>query len=388
MARDLLNGDAWRDLCARMSALGEEILGDDYPSSPRDRAEGFRALMRKMVYAAQFEIEAGNPDFPTLVRLQDPTNQWGGPNPDNVYLRANIDPTVSYRVWADVGGTEQIIFSLHEGEMHLGELGVFGECSLSDLETAKGKLELAIAPQSRPGNCIVADPRARILTIRIYQSDWERGRVPTFHIVREGNEGIPRPPLAPDQLAAAFDRAAKWVEASTRFWNRYTAGAAQLPPNSVRPASHTAGGAANIAYGNCVWKLRPDEALLLTCERPDADYWGFTAHTLGWLESGDFAERQTSLNHRQTHVDEGDVVRIAVAERDPGIANWIDSEQRERGMLVYRWVWARSRPVPEARVVPVDEVRDLVPPTHPRLSPAERRRRLARRRESAWARYL
>ena len=37
-------------------------------------------------------------------RYEEPWVQWGGPNPDNVYLRAPIDPTATYRVWADVTG--------------------------------------------------------------------------------------------------------------------------------------------------------------------------------------------------------------------------------------------------------------------------------------------
>jgi hypothetical protein len=346
---DLLDGTAWHRFCDRLRDLGDEILGDEYPSSPRDRAEGYRALIRKMVYATQLELEAGDPSFPTFVRLQDPYNQWGGPNPDNVYLRANIDPAATYRVWGDVRGVRQAIFSLHEGDMQLGEFGVYGECSLDQLAAPGGRLELFIAPQPppgrRPGNCIVSDPKARIFTIRIYQSDWERDATPPFHIARVGNEGVPRPALEPAALDRALERAATWVEKSTRFWNAHTRNAWQRSvPNSIGAATAASGGADNIAYGNCMWELDADQALLITTEVPDADYWAFTLHTLGWLESGDFAERQTSLNHTQAHVDDDGMVRIVVAHRDPGIANWIDTEGRERGMLVYRWIWARSKP--------------------------------------------
>ncbi len=369
--------------------MGDEILGDTYPTTPRDRAEGFRALTRKMVYATQQELEAGDANFPSFVRLQDPYNQWGGPNPDNVYMRANIDPSATYRVWGDVIGVRQAIFSLHEGDIQLGEFGVFGECSLNDLLAPNGSLEILISPDPQPGNCIRSDPRARIFTIRVYQSDWRRDATPPFHIERVGNEGLSRPALNPATVSRALDRAATWVEKSTRFWNSYTQqGMQRSTPNTVTAAAGAAGGADNIAYGNCFWHLGPGEALLVECEVPDADYWAFTLHTLGWLESGDFADRQTSLNHVQAHVDNDGLVRVVVAHIDPGIANWIDSEERDRGMLVYRWVWARTKPVPTARVVPLSDIDQLIPAGHPRIDLATRRKTLAQRREAAWNQYL
>ncbi len=380
---------AWHHFCDRLRAVGDEILGAAYPGEGRDRAEGYRALTRKVVYALQLELEAGDPRYPSFVRLQDPYNQWGGPNPDNVYLRANIDPTLTYRVWGEVAGVRQAIFSLHEGDMQLGEYAVFGECSLADLAAPGGQLELFIAPQSRPGNCIVSDPRARIFTIRIYQSDWSRDATPPFHIERVGSEGVPRPPLEPAAVERALDRTATWVEKSTRFWNSYTSAAWQrATANTVTPAAAASGGAADIAYGNCLWDLGDEEALLIECDTPDADYWGFALHTLGWLESGDFAERQTSLNHLQAHIDGDARVRIVVAHRDPGYANWIDTEARRRGMLVYRWVWARTKPVPTARVIALSDLGAVMPADHPRLDAAARSAALAHRREAAWRRYL
>ena len=119
----LLSGQAWRDWCDRLKAVGDNILGDEFPAEPRERAEGFRWLTRLVTHATQLEVEAGDPRFPRFVRYEMPGHQWGGPNPDNTYLRANVDPACAYRVWADVGGVRQLIVSLHEGDMQLGEFG-------------------------------------------------------------------------------------------------------------------------------------------------------------------------------------------------------------------------------------------------------------------------
>jgi len=388
-AQRLLSGDAWRDWCRRIEAAGEEILGAEFPDGPRDRAEGFRFLTRLLVHATQLELETGDPRHPSFLRYETPINQWGGPNPDNTYLRAAIDPSLGYRVWADVRGVRQAIFSLHEGEMHLGEFGVYSERSLADFEVdADGSLEIQLARDEQPRNWMPLDPKARLLTIRIFQSDWERDSAPAFHIERVGAEGVPRPPLDAIFVARALDRSATWIEKSVPFWNGYTRqGWERARTNVANPARSAPGGADNILYGSCFFELAEDEALLIELEAPDADYWGFTLHTLAWLESGDFAERQTSVNGHQAHRDDDGRVRVVLAARDPGVPNWIDTEARPRGLLVYRFVWARNNPVPNARVVAIDALRDTLPEGHPVVDAAERRRRLAHRRECAWNRF-
>jgi hypothetical protein len=394
MAQDLLDGSAWRDFCRRLEALGDSLLSDAYPDDPRARSEGVRAITRWLTYALQQEIEAGDPRFPGFVRHQDPWNQWGGPNPDNLYLRANIDPTRSYRVWSrDARGLRHAIFSLHEGDMHLEEYGVFGERSLSDIPLdSDGGLTLWLTPADAPpreGITLPLDPRARIFTIRLYQSDWERDALPGFQIECVETEGLPRPPLEAASLAAGLDRAARWVEASLAYWNRYTGqGFARSTPNVATAPRSAPGGADNILYGSCFWQLEPGEVLLLESARPDADYWSFVSHTMPWLESGEFDRRQTSLNDAQTHVDADGMIRVVVAHEDPGAPNWIDTEGRRIGMLVYRWVWARDNPCPTARFFSThEEARAALPADHPRVDAEARRRGLARRREAVWNRY-
>jgi hypothetical protein len=370
-------------------AAGDAILADDFPDAPADRAEGFRWLTRLVVHAAQMEVEAGDPRHPFFIRYETPHNQWGGPNPDNVYLRANVDPSLTYRIRADVRGMRQAIFSLNEGEMQLGEFGVFGECSLDDLEVGDdGRLEILLSPDEQPGNWMKTDPRGRLLTIRIYQSDWERDAAPRFHIERVGAEGVPRPFLDPASVTRALDRAATWIERTAVFWNAYTtAGWSRATKNVAAAPRPAQGGADNILYGSCFWELAEDEALLIECERPDAQYFGFTLHTLGWLESGDFADRQTSLSGHQIHVDADGRIRVVLAQRDPGVPNWIDIGGRPRGLLVYRWVFARTNPEPTACVLELDGLRSRLPEDHPVVDEAARRHALARRREAAWNRF-
>jgi len=63
-AGQLMSGAAWRDFCARLAAMGDVITGDDFPASPRDRAEGFRHLTRQVVFALSAYVELRDPAFP------------------------------------------------------------------------------------------------------------------------------------------------------------------------------------------------------------------------------------------------------------------------------------------------------------------------------------
>jgi hypothetical protein len=370
----------WSEACARIAALGDGLDG-----------EGIRHLTRQVVLALQEELEHGDPAHPTFHRYEEPWAQWGGPNPDNVYVRARVDPARSYVVRGDVTGLRQAIFSLHDGDMHEGRTGVFSECTLDELAVGDGgRLEIAIAPERPPDsrNWMALPSDARILTIRQYQSDWERDAIAAFDIECSETRGLPPPPPTTESVAGALDRAVAWAEASMAYWERYTDGArAALPRNGFTPPGTPAGGAPTIGYGAGHFALGPGEALLVESDVPDADYWTWTLHTMRWLESGDFASRQTSLNHLQAHTDGDGRVRLVAAAEDPGAPNWIDVGGHPEGLLVYRYIGARTKPVPTARVVPIDSVRARLPADHPVVSPDDRRERLARRRAAVLRRY-
>ena len=68
---------------------------EGFPADETDRAYGVRHTLRQVVMAVQGELEHADPRHPTFHRYEEPWAQWGGPNPDNVYLRAPIDPTAT-----------------------------------------------------------------------------------------------------------------------------------------------------------------------------------------------------------------------------------------------------------------------------------------------------
>ena len=389
-ARDLDRlGEDWAAFCDRLKAVGQRIQESDFPSAPRDRAEGYRHLGRLAVFALQQQLDFADPRFPTFLRFDDDVTRWGGPNADNHYQRARVEAGGTYRITGNVRGLRELIVSANEGDMQLGQLRVFEERNLSQLAVAAdGALELVVSAAPHAGNWLPLHPEAEYVLLRQYVSDWEHDAVSHFRIERVGSEGLAPPPLEPALVSSALDRAATWVERSVVYWNQWMARTRGALPDNVlgRPRAQP-GGAADIWYGGGWWSLADDEALLVECEPPEARYWSIQLYSFPWFESLDFANRVSSLTGHQIHVDADGRFRIAISAGDPGIQNWLDTEGRRDGLVTYRWVFSRTKPAPTSRVVKLADLRGLLPASTPEFGAGFRREQVARRRAAVARRF-
>jgi hypothetical protein len=382
-------GAAWTRWTASLETLASRLTGGDFPTDDRGRAAGLRHLARQAALVLQGELEHSDPLHPRLHRYELPWSQWGAPNPDNVYARCAIDPSATYRLRGDVAGVHEALFSLVEGDMHLDEMGVFSEVALRDLDVGPdGVLELTIGPEPGGDNHLASAYGARLLLIRQYVYDWVNEPVVSFTIERLDILGIPAPSPTGVEVAAAIDRATRWVERSIDYWSSYVAASRDLlDHNTFTPPNTPPGGAPSIAYGGGCWDLAPDEALVIEHDVPDAHYWNWSIHHLHWFDSGAWDQRTTSCNGHQAEIDDDGKVRVVVAHTDPGAPNWLDTEGQPMGMAVYRYVGARSKPQPTARVVPLASVRDALPSSHPSIDPDVRCEQLAVRSRAAQRRW-
>ena len=383
---------AWTDLAARLDRLGRRLDDLGFPDAlgdPSGRAATVRHLARQTALALTEQLDQADPRHPRLIRYELPWSQWGAPNPDNVYARAAIDPAADYLVRGRVDGVHEALFSLVEGDMHLDEPGVVDEVALTALDVGDdGEVRLTIGPGPGGPAHLRTDPTARMVMIRQYLYDWETEPVASFAIERADTVGRPAAAVGPDGVAAGLDRAARWVERSIEYWAAYVAASRDLlEHNSFTPPTTPPGGAPSIAYGGGCFDLAPDQALVIEHDRPQAHYWNWSIHHLHWFDSGAWDQRLTSCNGHDAFVDEDGRVRIVVAATDPGVPNWLDTEDRAVGMAVYRYVGATTKPRPTARVVARTDLRASLPSTHPRVSPEARRDQLARRSYAAQRRW-
>lgn len=379
---------AWGRWAVALASLPERLDSAGYPDDPGSRALAVRHLARQVGFALEGELEHADPAHPRLHRYEQPWSQWGAPNPDNVYERCAIDPEATYVLRGRVDGVHEVLISLVEGDMHLGENQVHAEVALSDLAAPGGALELTIGPDDADGAHLRTAPGCRMLLIRQYLYDWQRDPIVSFTIDRVDTAGHPAPPPPPDAVAAALDRAARWVEQSIDFWAAYAAASRDLLDHNTVTAPNTPpGGAPSIAYGGGCWDLGVGEALVIEHDEPEARYWNWSTHHLHRFDSGAWDERPTSVNGHEAHVDGDGRVRMVISATDPGVPNWLDTESQPLGMAVYRYVGASTTPHPEASVVALSDLPGALPRDHPSISPEQRRRRLADRSLGAQRRW-
>jgi hypothetical protein len=86
-------------------------------------------------------------------------------------------------------------------------------------------------------------------------------------------------------------------------------------------------------------------------------------------------------------VDPDGVFRAVVTHDDPGVPNWLDPVGHAEGSMIYRWNLADSTPVPRIHTVPLKTLADHLPKSTPRVTPAERARVIAGRREGVRRRF-
>jgi hypothetical protein len=385
-AERLLNGRAWEEFCDALKAAGRHVLGEDAPDSPRERAEGFRYLTGLVTAGIRQAVDFADPDVPRFFRNPDSTSKWGAENADNLYLWTKIRSDATYRITGHRRSAYDFLIEVKEGYMQLGDDRNFATLHSRDLAVdAHGRFEIILSADEHPGDWLRLDPDAAYVAIRQFFYDWENEEPADFRIVRVGNEGRPPRPLEPARMAEILDGAAAWVDASARVWNEWVAQLrAAYRRGSLAPARRYIGGADDIRYGNDVYRLAEDEAMIIETEPPVARYWAFQLVDL-WFQSCDYANRQTSINGHQAHVDSDGRVRIVISHADPGVPNWLDTAGRGEGLIQYRWIWSETNPHPRARVVPFSALRAELPEDTPCVD-AEARREIVRRRQDHVAR--
>ena len=382
------SGEVWDTFATQVAGLKELVLGPDVPDTPLHRAEGFRYLLRFLSAGIAMCIEHDDVDHPEIGTLIENRRSWGLDNPDTKYGFCRLAPDASYVLRGDPGTATAMELQVNTG--HFGDGDFAGWNALSRLADADmvrqpdGSVVIHITPERPEGaaNWMATGPRASYLHLREYFGDWATERPAVWSIERIGAT-YPAGPLTEEVLATRMDLLGLWLTVGARCWWELGKGLASGPPGPITPfrPPETATGLGGQAYGMGAYACAEDEAVILEVTPPDARYWSFSLATWFW-ESADFANRQCSLNHTQAHVDDDGVVRVVLAQRDPGVANWIDAAGYERGTLAVRYLHTDAIPTVSYRTVPLADLAVALPATTQWVTPAERADAIRARREA------
>ena len=405
---------AWTSYCNALRKEGMDIIdgtsGD--PATPQELAEALRAVARIGIMSLQHRMDFNDPDFPTFYRTMDDRYKYGGPDAYISYLTATLRGGATYRLRANHYNRE---FNVNvSAPVPVTTDGVTRQ-ALGTREfwpqdmkiAADGSFEVTFSGEKQLGNWMTLEQSFRGgaelpdqypmasggLMLRTYYWDPEDGLPQSqFHIERVDERAPLGPaPLSPSLFAEQVESAAQLCSKAGKWWiGRAARMRVQNPPNRVSPLGKTPPGVENFTppktgplnYGVCAFDLAPDEALYIETDITPTLYWSFQLYN-AWWESPDVQHRQTSLSFKQAHVDTDGKFRCVVAHADPGVPNWLDTGGNRRGFVFYRWLRpVAGLPSPSGRVVKLEDLRRLMPETHPRVDQPTRRKQLSARR--AW----
>jgi len=363
--------------------------------SERDVAEGLDYLAGS-VRAALASAWGRDKDFPYFIRSATPYMKVGLDNPDTLYFSARIREDAEYVVTGRRGATADLSFQILNGDYTPADvpdsLNAFDDREIEI--DAEGGFELRFGPpKPDPGpNYFVLGPKAAMLLVREVWSDWtaEPG---TISIHRVDTLGSAPPPVSEELLGKRFGSAAKSLVGQLRTFLQFPEWFyLKLPVNTMTEPRLTPGGLATQYSSVGHYELAEDEALIVTVPASDAPYQGFQLGSM-WYVSLDFINHQTSLTAHQAHRDPDGLLRFVISERNPGLANWLETTGHARGYLQIRWQ-RTSREFTPADGPQVEKVLlDHLPQKLPhyeqaRVTPEQWRERIAARQRAVANRML
>jgi hypothetical protein len=350
----IVSGDAWEEFCDTLKAAGASLKFPGTPQDPFNQAEGYRYLSRLVRAGLEGFLEDADPRAPTLKRVVHETVKMGADNPDNYYQNASISGAYEYRIRGHRGTVSYLAFGTQAG--HYGQGGGmpptgFLEASRLQID-ANGHFEITLSCDERPGNWLRMTPETGLLIVRQTFLDRSKETLAQLQVERVDGPGQPGP-ITPAMVDDGLRNASTLVAGASLLFSKWARDfqkhSNQLPQFDAE-VSNRAGGDPNIAYYHSHWQLGPDEALVIDVVPPRCEHWNFQLNNY-WMESLDYRYFTIHKNKHSAATRPDGSVRLVVAHRDPGVANWIQTVGHECGTMCFRWVRADAHPVPRTRVV-------------------------------------
>ncbi|WP_245592586.1 hypothetical protein [Actinomadura rifamycini] len=390
---------ATRGFAAAVAEAERVIRAAPHVRTDQDLAEGLDYLAGS-IKASLHMVGAYQKDFPYFAASTGPYSKLGLDNPDTLYFHAYIRDDAEYVVTGRRGTTADLSFQVMNGD--------YSPTASPDSLTAFDDRELDIGPDggyrvrfgpprpdAGPGYFALA-PGSAMLIVREVFGDWAAERPGEIRIHRADTLGTSPPPVPAAAMARRFDVAGRMLVARIRTFLAFPEWHyLRLPVNTLTEPRLTPGGLATQYSSVGHYDLADDEVMVITVPAADkavAPYQGFQLGSM-WYVSLDYINHQTSLTADQARIDPDGMIRYVVGERDPGLANWIETTGHRRGYLQFRWQrLARDlTPAdgPSVEVMPFDALPDRLPHHgHQRVSPDEWRDRIAARQTAVARRML
>jgi hypothetical protein len=317
-----------------------------------------------------------------------PGSRWGIDNPDSVYRVIPISADERYEIRGRVGANRMTenYFTLWDANM--GTVAVLNGRTMEVDSAGSFTITVDSDPAGGRANHVQTTPAAHEFYIRDVLLNWDRDDPNHLSVQRLGSAPTTPPRTVDEQADATADMMAYFAN----FTGKLSHGVYKMAPNNFNLAwsADRVGAMRNQVYVMGRFDLSPGEAFVVDMSDGGAEYFTVPLSNI-WGTTLDIVDRTGSLNKAQSVPNEDGTYTYVISPVDHGLANWIDSDGLNEGILTLRMAeFGGDGPNEDlgarGRVVKLDDL-DNELPTARRVSAQNRAAELADRR-AAYLRRL
>ncbi len=351
----------WIDFCDQLKSAGKVLLREELGASAFDRAEGLRYLARIARSGLDTFPELTGPKHPVF-RGQPDLVKMGLDNPDNYYVGASINAKYDYRIWGKRGSIHFLGFAALAQNFAKRDRISGGGGHLNDADMqidADGNFEVIASQRPQSGNWLkLAEDSSQIMARQTFLRR-QQELAAQLHIECLQADGVPGA-LDPARMAGQLQYSAMHVAGCVQWFADWVVDMGERAPlngfylpSAERHRAVSGDPQVRIYLGH--WRLRAEQAMIITLRPPACDYWNFQLANI-WAESLDYRFQRVHINSAEAEAAADGSVRLVVAAGDPGCPNWISTAHHDHGIMGVRWVRAKSHPEPVCETVALSEV--------------------------------
>jgi len=398
---------AWNRFADDLKRIGEKITGPTGARTPRERAEGYRYLVRLLSAAHELEMETDR-RHPVLARMMTPIRKFKGDGTDTLYHEAKLDEALSYRLHVRRGDHlfySATVYAYDEKDTYyIVDTLVDDDIVWHDEDGAQvAEIHLSRERPSGVENWIELKPKRPILFTRQYFPEFvdatDRGVHRPALMNIECTDAVDAPsPLDEQGLADGLQRVTDFVEDATDvsiglsiFAGLNTIEYEKTQAGRAADVTHIADGkmvvddprdddytpqqlaqmidpkliannlpGPGIQYLGAWYVIGPDEAIKIEGRDVPCRYWSCQILSR-YLESGDYRHHRVGINNRQVKLGADGAFVIYACHENPGVENWVCTQGYGNAHILIRTLLADPPMEATFSVVKIDDIEGVRP---------------------------
>lgn len=388
---------AWAQYQKAVDTLRDETLSLALAADPEAQVAAQYLLMQAQAAAFNLVISprSSHPVFQTHTFYDPNRYTWLLANPDFLMRVAFVDGARQFVIRGQRGRSQFLEIQALRGFWGDPDMQQLANYEIDTMEVAAdGQFSVGVGPEPVPGiaNWIKTDPASdkNSLLVRECFGDWSRETPSSLSI--EPLDTTPASALGEADMLQRLEAAVRMMRFALNTYcgpfTEHVLKTGGLNHFFIEDTSGDDDGRSNPSalYVPTVYEIAAEEALIIELTLSAARYWSVQLGDV-WLQATDWVWRQCSLNGHQTQADADGKVRLVLAARDPGVANWLDVGTHLKGVAVLRAYFVKDFAPPVTQRVSLAELDRHLPADTQWISREQRQAALAQRARSGLARY-